>query len=356
MTKGWFETDEDYSDRMRQESAEKIIEQTTGSPPSKGWLESDEDYRSRVTQEANENVIEESTGSAPSKGWFESDSDYRTRVFEEANAKTVEDATGSSPQKGWFESDDEYRSRIFREANEAVVEGHAGAAPRQGFFESESNYKKRVSLEAREFRAKAERENSRTGYASDMSADTGSASSVSPSAERSGIGIAVILVLLAIVFFAGRDRGSSQRPANPPQLSVATTASPGAPMLIGIDLLRDQSINVSTGRISQPYGDFVLMGWRDRETGAEDRRMNLRSEGGPPDAVDSARSVVMGQTEPGYAGCSAAAFSDDVIGISAMAPGTWFCLKGTNGRLVEMRLNRIIGDQDGINVSIVALF
>jgi Double zinc ribbon len=132
--------------------------------------------------------------------------------------------------------------------------------------------------------------------------------------------------------------------------SVASAGIPNA----SINVMRDQSINISTGEINGEASDFTLMGWRQNGTGVEDQTMNLRSLNGGPDAVDSARGAVMGMTEPGYQGCSAASLSDDIIGISAMAPGTWFCLRGTNGRLAEMRLNSILNNPDGIDVSVTA--
>ena len=60
---------------------------------------------------------------SPNQGWFESDDDYRQRVAQEADERTIEDSTSSAPSQGWFESDDTYSERIHREANECTVKG-----------------------------------------------------------------------------------------------------------------------------------------------------------------------------------------------------------------------------------------
>ncbi len=84
--------------------------------PTQGWFESDEDYRDRVAREADERTIEETTGSAPSQGWFESDEDYQCRVASQANECRIKETTGTAPSQGFFESDDDYRRRVAREA------------------------------------------------------------------------------------------------------------------------------------------------------------------------------------------------------------------------------------------------
>ena len=61
--------------------------------PNQGWFESDDDYRQRVAQEADERTIEDSTISAPSQGWFEADQDYDTRIRKEANEQIVNSGT-----------------------------------------------------------------------------------------------------------------------------------------------------------------------------------------------------------------------------------------------------------------------
>ncbi|HEY8698309.1 MAG TPA: hypothetical protein VIM02_11875 [Rhizomicrobium sp.] len=208
MAQGWLESDDDYATRMRQEAAERIIEQSTGSAPHQGFLESNDDYRSRVTQEANERVIEDSGGSAPHQGFFENDSDYRTRVFEEANARILEDSGGSSPRQGLFESNDEYRSRVFREANEATVARDHGSNPRQGWFESDSDYKRRVNLEAREIRAERGyrgNQGSTDDYSTADYADGPPTSADTAPGDSSGpmfaLGLGVLIVVAAVAFF-----------------------------------------------------------------------------------------------------------------------------------------------------------
>lgn len=128
------------------------------------------------------------------------------------------------------------------------------------------------------------------------------------------------------------------------------------PATSSITLMRDQSINVSTGQINPgPAADFVLTGDRPNQTDAEEKTMNLRSLNGGPNAADSARSAVMTTAEPGYQGCSTAPFSDDVVGVSAMPLGTWFCLKGTDGQLAEMRLEQVLDSPDGIRIALIPL-
>lgn len=147
---GWFETDDDYHDRIRREADEGRIHRTTGDAPSRGWFESDDDYSNRISREADERTVEKSTGSRPGHGWFESDSDYEKRVEREANERTVEDVTGGAPSQGWFESDDDYRHRVEREADEATIERATGERPSHGWFESDSDYEQRISQEADE--------------------------------------------------------------------------------------------------------------------------------------------------------------------------------------------------------------
>jgi hypothetical protein len=61
---------------------------------------------------------------SPTKGWFESDEDYRNRVAREADERTIEDSTGSAPSRGWFESGEDYRNRVAREADEPTFKGY----------------------------------------------------------------------------------------------------------------------------------------------------------------------------------------------------------------------------------------
>lgn len=150
---GFFESDEDYRDRISREADERTIENVSGEAPRQGFFESDNDYRARISREADEHTVEDSTGDAPSQGFFESDRDYRDRVSHEADERTVEDNTGDAPRQGFFESDDDYHDRVAHESNESVIERATGDSPRQGFFESDDDYQSRVSQEADEIRS-----------------------------------------------------------------------------------------------------------------------------------------------------------------------------------------------------------
>lgn len=153
---GFFESDDDYRDRVASEADERTIEHTTGEAPHQGFFESDNDYDDRISLEADEGTIEDTTGDAPHQGFFESDPDYRDRASLEAAEDTVEDLTGDAPHQGFFESDDDYRERVFLEADEATIENASGEAPHQGFFESDDDYRERISLEADEHRASSD--------------------------------------------------------------------------------------------------------------------------------------------------------------------------------------------------------
>lgn len=148
--KGFFESDDDYRERMSREADEGRIERTTGDAPSKGFFESQDDYEERIGREADEETVHDSTGSNPSKGFFESSDDYTDRVEREAHESIIEDVTGSAPSKGFFESQSDYEHRIEREADEATIERATGSAPSKGFFESQSDYEDRISREADE--------------------------------------------------------------------------------------------------------------------------------------------------------------------------------------------------------------
>jgi hypothetical protein len=201
MSQGFFESDDDYRDRMRQEAAERIIENSTGDAPRQGFFESNEDYRNRVVLEANERVVDDSTGSAPRQGWFEGDGDYRTRMFEEANSRIVEDATGSAPRQGFFEDDEAYRSRVFEEANKAAIERATGSAPRQGWFEGDGDYRRRVALEAREHKSSSSRQSDSQSWSSD---EGGSFDSAGPSSGTSSGGLSLLpLVFVILAAIAG---------------------------------------------------------------------------------------------------------------------------------------------------------
>ena len=199
MTQGWFESDDDYRDRMRQEAAEQTIENSTGDAPRQGFFEGNEDYRNRVVLEANERVVEDSTGAAPRQGFFEGDSDYRTRIFEEANSRIVEDATGSAPRQGFFEDNESYRSRVFEEANKAAIERATGSAPRRGWLEGDGDYRRRVALEAREHKSSSSRRSDSQSWSSH---EDGSSSSSGPSASTSSGGrslLPLVFVMLAVI-------------------------------------------------------------------------------------------------------------------------------------------------------------
>jgi hypothetical protein len=228
MGQGWFESNEDYEVRMRQEAAERVIENSTGSAPRQGWFESGDSYRSRISQEANEHVIEISTGSAPSQGWFESSGDYQTRLFEEANARIVEDNTGSAPRQGIFESGDEYRSRVFREANESVIERSDGAAPRQGWFEGDEAYRRRIALEARERKSRNRPEE--TQFYSDISR-AASRSDVSPGYD------------------AGDSTARAESSSNDPDSRAGPLASLRSALSLAAEVRR------SGGRLVRPHGE-----------------------------------------------------------------------------------------------------
>lgn len=147
---GFFESDDDYRDRMEREADEGRIERTTGDAPSQGFFESENRYEDRISREADEDTIEDSTGDKPSQGFFESDDRYTDRIEQEANERTIEDVTGDAPSQGFFESDDKYRDRIEREADESIIERATGEKPSQGFFESDDSYRDRISREADE--------------------------------------------------------------------------------------------------------------------------------------------------------------------------------------------------------------
>jgi hypothetical protein len=146
----FFESDDDYRERMTREADEGRIERTTGDAPSQGFFESDEGYEDRISREADEGVIEDSSGSKPSQGWCESDDRYEERIEREANERTIEDVTGDAPSQCWFESDGHYERRIEREADEATIERSTGEKPSQGWLESDSDYAERISCEADE--------------------------------------------------------------------------------------------------------------------------------------------------------------------------------------------------------------
>lgn len=227
---GWFESDEDYRQRIAQEADERSIEESTGSTPSQSWFENDDEYRSRIAEEANEARIEQSTGSTPSQGWFEGADDYRERIATEANEAVIEGATGSAPSRGWFESDEAYEVRVRMEANEHVV-SEAGDTPRQGWFEGNHEYRSRIAHEARETRAKGSATrhevedpshpysgSSTTHSLGDVSSGTGD--------TRSGMNVAgvALAALVVIALFVGFEKSRSDQSI--PPTSVPANEAP----------------------------------------------------------------------------------------------------------------------------------
>jgi hypothetical protein len=155
-SQGFFESDNDYRERIAREADERTIESNTGDEPKQGFFESDDDYRERISEEADESVIEAVTDDAPKQGFFENDDHYRDRISLEADESTIEDSTGDAPSQGFFESDDHYRDRVSVEADESIIEKATGDAPSQGFFESDDSYRERVAEEADEHRASSD--------------------------------------------------------------------------------------------------------------------------------------------------------------------------------------------------------
>lgn len=224
--RGWFESEEDYRQRVAQEADESTIENSTGEAPSRGWVESESDYRERIAQEANERRIEDSTGDAPSRGWFESDDSYRKRIEQEANERTIEDSSGSAPSRGWFESSDDYNTRVRKEANERIVEDSTGSAPTRGLFEGDHEYRSRIAHEAREARASDE-SNIKGSNSSDDSASY-STSGGDTSSDSSGA--MIFIVVIVIVGFIVATLSTHERH---PTMSTPTPyqAPPVAPQI-----------------------------------------------------------------------------------------------------------------------------
>lgn len=152
-TQGFFESDDDYRERISLEADEQTIENATGEAPSQGFFEGDDDYRERIRLEADEATIEDVTEEEPSQGFFEKDDDYVERITLEADERIIEDLGEEAPSQGFFESDSAYRERIAIEADECTIEDATGDAPSQGFFESDDDYHDRISKEADEHRA-----------------------------------------------------------------------------------------------------------------------------------------------------------------------------------------------------------
>ena len=103
---------------------------------SKGMFESDKAFEERIEKEANEVTIQQKTGSTPSQGFFEADSAYDDRIDREAKEVTISGSTSSS--QGFFEADSAYDDRIDREAKEARINQKAKITSNQ-LHEKESN-------------------------------------------------------------------------------------------------------------------------------------------------------------------------------------------------------------------------
>ena len=167
---GWFESDDEYRDRMEREANERTIEDATGSSPSQGWFETEDEYQNRLADEAHESVIEGHTGSAPSMGWLESDDEYRARIEQEANESRIEGLSGESASQGWFETDEEYNTRVRQEANEHEIRSASGENARQGWFEGDYEYRSRINREANEHKVSDSSEGYSRGRSSSSTA------------------------------------------------------------------------------------------------------------------------------------------------------------------------------------------
>lgn len=190
-SQGFFESDDDYADRIRHEANEHTIEESTGSAPSQGFFEKDDRYHERISQEARESIVEDLTGSAPSRGFLENDDSYRQRLEHEANEAVVEHAMGSAPSQGFVEDDEDYNTRVRQESNEQIIESGTGTSPRQSWLEGDHDYRSRIAHEARELRARDRSEYSTSDHAASSGTSGGSSSGASP--------IFLILLILAIV-------------------------------------------------------------------------------------------------------------------------------------------------------------
>lgn len=203
-SQGWFESDDDYRNRVSKEADERTIKESTGSEPSQGWFESDENYRDRISREANEHIIEDSGGSRPSQGWFESDEAYSERISREANERVIEDSTGASPSQGWLESNNDYETRIRKEANEQTIARGSSSKPNQGWLEGDHAYRSRIAHEARETRASG-RSDSPSNYGYIHSATSSSASS----SDFGNIGFIIALIIIAGVIYSALSSSPS---------------------------------------------------------------------------------------------------------------------------------------------------
>lgn len=235
--RGWFESEEDYGNRVRLESCEAEVESNTGNRPSRGVFESDEGYRERVTQQAYEERISNLDGARPSQGWLESKEEYGARLEKKANESVVRKATDSTPQSGFFESDEEYKKRIRKEANELFIAGVKGERPSQGWLEGDHDYRSRIAFKAQELRADGaymppKQETSSVGWTSDDSCGGPAAVATPPPSVNAAAGtepgvgqVGAIFGLVVVGFtIASWTLGVQNNPA--PQTAAPEMASP----------------------------------------------------------------------------------------------------------------------------------
>lgn len=233
---GWFESDEDYRNRVAKEADEHTIEQSSGAAASQGWFESDDSYRERIANEANELRIENSTGSKPSQGWFESDDSYSDRISREANERAIESATGSAPSQGWFESDENYDIRVRKEANEQIIKNGTGSSSKQGWFEGDHNYRSRVAHEARLLRANngdGKRDTTASAFVTDSKSST--------STDRPGalIGVVIFIGILVSILFGLKTNNQSK---------ITNTVTTSTPNQLGEPFyVNTKELNVRSG-------------------------------------------------------------------------------------------------------------
>lgn len=84
------------------------------------------------------------------QAFFESDEEYAQRLDRLAKERTIERAAGRKPYQRFFESDEDYAQRLTREAHESQIRLMSGDAPSQGLFESLKGYEQRIAVEARQ--------------------------------------------------------------------------------------------------------------------------------------------------------------------------------------------------------------
>lgn len=252
---GFFESDEDYAQRVARQADERSVELATGEKPSQGFFESDETYAKRIRRAADESEIKLSSGERPSQGFFESDADYQQRISLEAKRSVVASQDESRASQGFFEEDRAYRQRMSRQSDEAAIERETGSKPSQGFFESDEDYRNRIWHEARELRAarefdEPEHESSESYTYSYESSDSGSSSSSSGSSSGWGGWLILIVVVFGVLGALG-DRpsssasgSSSSRSAfvNSPGLNLRS--GPGREYAIVTSLLRGDPVQI----------------------------------------------------------------------------------------------------------------